>query len=88
MEDQDNKKHKVFLVDDDTKHLVMLKNHMEKKSSYNLEISIFSNGESCLERMHERPSVVVLDYYLDGIRAMDWKSSRKLKKTTRTALSS
>ncbi len=69
MEEKDNKKHKVFLVDDDTKHLVMLKNHMEKKSAYNLEISIFSNGESCLERMHERPSVVVLDYYLDGIRA-------------------
>ncbi len=56
-------------MDDDTKHLVMLKNHLEKKSDYNLDINIFSNGEACMERLNERPDVVVLDYFLDGIRS-------------------
>jgi two-component system OmpR family response regulator len=65
----DNTRYKVFLVDDDTKHLVMLKNHLEKKSDYNLDINIFSNGEACMERLNERPDVVVLDYFLDGIRS-------------------
>ncbi len=60
---------KVFLVDDDTKHLIMLKNHLEKKSEYDLKINIFSNGENCLEKLHENPHVIILDYYLDGIKA-------------------
>jgi len=68
MDTTKKKRYRVFLVDDDTKHLVMLKNHLEKKSDYDLEINIFSSGEACLERIQENPDVVVLDYYLDGIR--------------------
>lgn len=63
-----DKQFKVFLVDDDTKHLIMLKNHLEKKSAYDLKVNIFSNGENCLDKMHEHPHVVILDYYLDGIK--------------------
>lgn len=63
-----DKQYKVFLVDDDTKHLIMLKNHLEKKSAYDLKVNIFSNGENCMDKMHERPDVVILDYYLDGIK--------------------
>jgi two-component system, OmpR family, response regulator len=62
------KQYKVFLVDDDTKHLILLKNHIEKKSEYDLKVNIFSNGENCLDKMHENPDIVILDYYLDGIR--------------------
>lgn len=65
----DKKQFKIFLVDDDTKHLVMLKNHLEKKSDYDLKVNIFSSGENCLDKMHEDPDVIVLDYYLDGIKA-------------------
>lgn len=61
--------YKVFLVDDDTKHLVMLKSHLEKKSEYDLRISIFSSGENCLEKMHEKPDIIILDYWLDGIKS-------------------
>lgn len=61
--------YKIFLVDDDTKHLVMLKSHLEKKSEYDLHISIFSSGENCLEKMHEKPDMVILDYWLDGIKS-------------------
>ncbi|HNV98955.1 MAG TPA: response regulator [Chitinophagales bacterium] len=63
-----DKQFRVFLVDDDTKHLIMLKNHLEKRSDYNLKVNIFSNGENCLEKMQEKPHVVILDYYLDGIK--------------------
>ncbi len=75
------KPYKVFLVDDDTKHLVMLKNHLEKKSDYNLKISIFSNGENCIEKLHENPDVIILDYYLDGIKADAANGLEILKKT-------
>ena len=63
-----DKQFRVFLVDDDTKHLIMLKNHLEKRSDYDLKVNIFSNGENCLDKMHEKPHVVILDYYLDGIK--------------------
>jgi two-component system, OmpR family, response regulator len=63
-----NKQYKIFLVDDDTKHLIMLKNHLEKKSDYDIKVNIFSNGENCLDKMHENPDIVILDYYLDGIK--------------------
>ena len=32
-------------------------------------VNIFSNGENCLDKMHENPDVIILDYYLDGIKA-------------------
>lgn len=60
--------YKIFLVDDDTKHLVMLKSHLEKKSEYDVIISIFSSGENCLEKLHEKPDIIILDYWLDGIK--------------------
>ncbi len=63
------REYKVFLVDDDTKHLILLKNHLEKKSEYDLKINIFSNGENCLDKLHENPNVIILDYFLDGIKA-------------------
>lgn len=63
------REYKVFLVDDDTKHLILLKNHLEKKSEYDLKINIFSNGENCLDKLHENPHVIILDYFLDGIKA-------------------
>ncbi|MEZ5015100.1 MAG: response regulator [Chitinophagales bacterium] len=64
-----DKQYRIFLVDDDTKHLIMLKNHLEKRSEYDLKINIFSNGENCLEKMYEKPHVIILDYYLDGIKS-------------------
>jgi two-component system, OmpR family, response regulator len=60
--------HRLFLVDDDTKHLLLLKDYLERQSPYNLNIHLFSSGENCLDRMGEGPEIVVLDYYLDGIR--------------------
>ncbi len=60
--------YRIFLVDDDSKHLMLLKSHIEKKSDYNLEISIFSSGENCLQKLNENPDIIILDYYLDSIK--------------------
>lgn len=61
-------KHPVFLVDDDTKHLLLLKEHLETHCRYNLDVHLFSSGENCLQRLGENPDIVILDYYLDAIR--------------------
>ncbi|MBC8047408.1 MAG: response regulator [Fimbriimonadaceae bacterium] len=76
--------YKIFLVDDDTKHLVMLKSHLEKKSEYDLRISIFSSGENCLEKMHEKPDMIILDYWLDGIKSDAANGLEILKKIRNT----
>ncbi len=60
----DNKQRKVFLVDDDGSHSQMLKDHLASK--LNVSITSFSTGEDCLNNLDQQPSVVVLDYYLDG----------------------
>lgn len=54
-------------MDDDTKHLVMLKIIWKKIGVY-ARYSDFSNGESCMEKLHEKPDIFILDYYLDGIK--------------------
>jgi two-component system OmpR family response regulator len=60
--------HLVYLVDDDTKHLMLLKDHLERYSVYPLTVRLFTSGENCMEKMGDGPEVVVLDYHLDGIR--------------------
>lgn len=56
----------VFLVDDDTKHLLLLKEHLNKHLPYSLDIKTFSNGEDCLGALDQNPDLIVLDYYFDG----------------------
>lgn len=63
-----DQKHLIYLVDDDTKHLMLLKDHLERYSSYPLDIKLFTSGENCLEKMGDNPDVVILDFHLDGIR--------------------
>lgn len=57
----------VFIVDDDTKMLTMLKSYLDQNSVYNLDIHTFATGEDCLEKLEMDPEVVILDYYFDSI---------------------
>ncbi len=63
-----NKIYKVFLVDDDVKTLIMLKHKLESLPDYKIQANVFAYGENCLDRMDEKPDIVVLDYYLNAIR--------------------
>lgn len=55
----------VFLVDDDRLYLVSLKNHLEEKFKSDITVQMFTSGEECLKSIHDRPHLVILDYFLN-----------------------
>jgi len=62
---------KIFIVDDDPVLAEMLKDHLTKMTNY--EVSVYENGEECLEHINEKPGIIFLDFYLNSIKkdAMD-----------------
>lgn len=57
-------KYIIFLVDDDTVFLEMLRQSINDTPDY--KVFVFNSGEDCLRHMHLNPDVVVLDYYLNS----------------------
>jgi DNA-binding NarL/FixJ family response regulator len=57
---------KLFLVDDDALFLKALE--IEFKQHSNFIIETFSTGELCIQRLHENPDFIILDYHLDDIQ--------------------
>ncbi len=60
-----DKKINFFLVDDDALFLKSLE--IEFLENANFEISTFVTGELCLANLHLKPTIIILDYFLDGI---------------------
>src|SRR4051812_43452118 len=58
------KKIRVFLVDDDPLYLKGLELSLSGNMGF-LTIDAFQSGEECLQHMKLRPSIVILDYYLN-----------------------
>lgn len=56
----------IFVVDDDTKHLLLLKEHLVKHLPYSLNVQTFTNGEDALKALDRNPDIIILDYYFDG----------------------
>ena len=61
----DIKKVKLFLVDDDALYLKMLEADFQNSDDF--EIETYSTGELCIGNLGNKPDIIVLDYYLDGI---------------------
>ena len=59
------KKIKLFLVDDDALYLKLLAIEFLEKGDF--EIETYATGELCIENLSHNPDVVILDYFLDGI---------------------
>lgn len=59
------KKIKLFLVDDDALYLKVLEIELRHNDNYILET--FATGEMCLANLSQKPDVIVLDYYLDSL---------------------
>lgn len=57
-------KKKIFVVDDDKVALELLKYQL--KELENVKIEVFTSAESCLNQMHEKPDLILLDFYLDA----------------------
>lgn len=56
---------KIFLVDDDALLLRALEIEFLEKTDYLIET--YATGELCLSNLSNNPSVVILDYQLDGL---------------------
>ncbi|PLX18608.1 MAG: hypothetical protein C0599_11975 [Salinivirgaceae bacterium] len=57
-------KHTILLVDDDFIFLEMLKESLVDDDKYN--IVGFQSGEECLNHLHLKPDIIVLDYFLNS----------------------
>jgi DNA-binding NtrC family response regulator len=56
---------KIFLVDDDALYLKSLE--IEFLQNADFSIHTYPTGELCVANLSEKPDVVILDYFLDGI---------------------
>jgi len=59
------KKILLFLVDDDALFLKSLE--IEFAQNTESVVKTFATGELCLKNISQKPDVIILDYYLDGI---------------------
>jgi DNA-binding NtrC family response regulator len=59
------KKIKIFLVDDDALYLKLLEIELLEHADFTIET--YATGELCIAGLSRKPDVIILDYYLDGI---------------------
>lgn len=55
----------LFLVDDDPYYLMILKQHLLNLGLQRL--TLFDNGQDCLNNLSQRPDVVFLDYNMENL---------------------
>jgi DNA-binding NtrC family response regulator len=62
----------IFIVDDDLIYQQLLKNELEQ--NHYTEIEIYSSGSDCLNNLHKKPDIIILDYNLqeklNGVQVM------------------
>ncbi len=59
---------KIFIVEDDEIYAGVLRQSLESRNYMN--VKIFGSAEECLENMHHKPEIILLDYLL-GENRMD-----------------
>ena len=68
----------LFIVDENKLQATDLRNYLKTKFGVSIDITLFSNGESCLENINEETNIVILDYSFydkDGLSTL-----KKIKK--------
>lgn len=56
----------LFIVDDNKLTLTDLKFYLQNRFGSDLNISTFTSGEGCLEKLNKNTNIVILDYFLGG----------------------
>lgn len=56
---------KIFLVDDDSVFLKLLE--IEFLENGDFDIETYESGEQCIEKLKNKPDIIILDYLLDGV---------------------
>ncbi|TVR76347.1 MAG: response regulator [Chitinophagaceae bacterium] len=62
----EHRPYKVFIVDDDNKHLVMMEQKLPENFNYTVNVETFTNGKDCVAKLDENPDVIILDYYFSN----------------------
>ncbi len=55
----------LFLVDDDAVFLKSLEIEFLQQTDF--DVKTISTGENCIKNLFQKPSIIILDYHLDGI---------------------
>ena len=61
----------LFIVDDNKLLVTDLKHHLHDRFGDNLQISTFSDGESCLKKIDKETRIVILDYFMEGKNGLE-----------------
>jgi two-component system response regulator AtoC len=69
----------LFIVDDNKLMVSTLKHYLQNRFGTELNISIFNDGESCLERVDKKTNIVILDYFMPGKNGLEILRSIKVK---------
>ncbi|MBI2722113.1 MAG: response regulator [Bacteroidetes bacterium] len=62
---KDKQQIKIFLVDDDALFLKLLEIEFMNHSEFIIET--YATGELCMENIGNKPDVIILDYFLNGV---------------------
>jgi DNA-binding NtrC family response regulator len=57
---------KIFIVEDDPWYAQILKHQISMNPDF--EVSIFSNGKSCLEQLYQKPNAITIDFHLPDMK--------------------
>lgn len=68
----------IFIVEDDFSYAKVIRHTLEKKNYLN--IKVFYSGEDCLQNMHLKPDIVLLDYRLGDNKKDGMDVLRLIKK--------
>jgi two-component system OmpR family response regulator len=74
--------HKIFIVDDDKLFGQMLSDYLSGNKMY--EVVLITSGKECIERLHEQPDVIILDYHLDAANKKSDNGMAILEKIKKT----
>lgn len=67
----------LFIVDDNKLVLADLKYYLINKFGTGIQITTFTDGESCLKNIDKHTHIVILDYYLNGQNGLEVLKSIK-----------
>lgn len=73
----ENQEINLFIVDDDKLLATSLKYYLQNKFGDELRITIFNDGDSCLEKIDRLTHIVILDYFLGGKNGLEILKSIK-----------
>lgn len=72
------KKHLIYVVDDNIVFREFIKSKIE--AIEDVDIKTFSSAESCLAEIEKKPSLIILDFYLDAVEPKNMNAHHAISK--------